>query len=119
MSEKLNKLFSFSFYLLFFLTPLAFYWRTSELFEFNKMIVVYIFTVIICSLWIIRMIIEKKLVFVRSILDIPILIFLFSQILSTVFSIDSRTSILGFYSRFHGGFFFSISFFFFFFFFLF
>ncbi|KKQ37717.1 MAG: hypothetical protein US53_C0011G0002 [Candidatus Woesebacteria bacterium GW2011_GWA1_37_7] len=73
------------------------------------MIVVYIFTVIICSLWIIRMIIEKKLVFVRSILDIPILIFLFSQILSTVFSIDSRTSILGFYSRFHGGLFSSIS----------
>ncbi len=35
--------------------------------------------------------------------DIPILIFLVSQILSTIFSIDKHVSLYGYYSRFHGG----------------
>ena len=49
------------------------------------------------------MVIEKKLIFKKSFLFFPLLLFLFSQLLSTVFSIDLYTSIFGYYSRFHGG----------------
>ena len=49
------------------------------------------------------MVSQKKIFFRRTILDIPILIFLLSQFLSTLLSIDTRTSLLGYYSRFHGG----------------
>lgn len=46
---------------------------------------------------------ENKIIFSRTILDIPLLIFLGSQIVSTIISIDTQTSLLGYYSRFNGG----------------
>lgn len=89
---------------LFFFVPLIFYPSTSELFEFNKMVLVYIITVLIILAWVLKIIAEKKFTVRRTILDIPLLIFLGSQLLSTVFSFDPRTSFLGYYSRFNGGF---------------
>ena len=89
--------------ILFFTVPLIVYPYTSELFEFNKIIVVYILTSIIVLLWIVRSILDKKFIFRRSLLDIPLLIFLFSQIISTLVSVDIRTSLFGYYSRFNGG----------------
>lgn len=91
------------FYFLSFLTPFLLCPWTSELFEFNKMVFVYLMTTLITGVWIIKMIIQKKIVFSRTLLDLPLIIFLSSQILSTIFSIDFRTSFLGYYSRFHGG----------------
>ena len=91
------------FYILFFFTPLIFLPITSELFEFNKMIFVYIITVLIMAAWLSKCIAAKKFVFRRTPLDVPLLIFLGSQLLSTIFSIDPRTSLLGYYSRFNGG----------------
>jgi putative inorganic carbon (HCO3(-)) transporter len=88
---------------LFFLIPLIFYPKTSEVFEFNKMIGIYIFTTLIVAAWITKMIRTKKIIFSRTILDIPLLLFLGSQIISTIISIDQRTSLLGYYSRFNGG----------------
>ncbi len=60
-------------------------------------------TVLIMAGWLYRCIAAKKFIFRRTLLDIPLLIFLGSQILSTIFSIDHRTSLLGYYSRFNGG----------------
>lgn len=50
------------------------------------------------------MVVNRKIIFRRTILDIPLIIFLSSQFLSTIVSVDPRTSFLGYYSRFHGGF---------------
>src|SRR5260221_4531181 len=88
---------------LFFLVPLIFYPKTSEVFEFNKIVGVYIFTTLIMATWIIKMIQQKKLIFKRTILDIPLLFFLGSELISTIISIDPRTSFFGYYSRFNGG----------------
>ncbi|GAB4219105.1 MAG: hypothetical protein Fur009_3570 [Candidatus Microgenomates bacterium] len=49
------------------------------------------------------MILAKKLLIKKSFLDIPICLFLISQILSTIFSIDIYTSLFGYYGRFNGG----------------
>src|SRR5260221_200031 len=89
--------------LLFFLVPLIFYPRSSEVFEFNKLITIYIFTAIIVGIWIIKMIVQKKIIFKRTILDIPLILFLISQIISTIFSIDIQTSLFGYYGRWNGG----------------
>ena len=97
------------FYLLFFFVPLILWPFTSELFEFNKMVLVYILTILITGIWAIRMVLEKKVIFRRTLLDIPLLLFLAAQLISTIFSIDPRTSLLGYYSRFHGGLFSSLS----------
>jgi len=94
----------FSFYaLLFFFVPLVLSPWTSELFEFNKMILVYLFTVIIIFAWILKIIFSGKIFFRKTFWDIPLLFFLFFQIVSTLFSIDRHTSIFGYYSRFNGG----------------
>jgi len=98
----LQKIIPILFACLFFLVPLFFTSVNSELFEFNKTILLYLFTILITSTWITRMALQKKLVFERTFFDIPLVLFLASQILSTIFSIDPHTSIFGYYSRFNG-----------------
>lgn len=97
------KMIQYFFTLLVVTVPLIFLPNTSELFEFNKIIVTYILTLLIVTSWIARMIVEKRLIFRKSLLDWPLLIFLISQLLSLLFSIDPRTSLMGYYSRFNGG----------------
>lgn len=102
--EKLfGRIIEYGFYLLFFFVPLILLPYNYELFEFNKMILTYGLTIIIVSGWVGKSIIRRELVINKTPLDIPILIFLLSQLFSTIFSINVHTSIWGYYSRFHGG----------------
>lgn len=106
MSYRTNMLqsaISLSFSTLLILLPLVFSSRTDELFEFNKIIVLYCATIAVGFLWILRMIAEKRRIFRATTLGVPWVIFLISQILSTLFSMHSWTSWLGYYSRFNGG----------------
>jgi tetratricopeptide (TPR) repeat protein len=94
---------TYSFYLLVFFAPIIFTTSNYELFEFPKMLLVYFFAGLIFCLWALKSLSEKKFTFVNTPLAIPLLLFLGSQILSTIFSIDRHTSIFGYYSRFNGG----------------
>ncbi len=76
---------------------------TYELFEFNKMWFVFYMSILIAVLWIAKMVIQKKFEVRRTPLDIPLLLFLLSQIISTIFSMDPHVSFWGYYSRFNGG----------------
>lgn len=98
-----QKILTFSFYVLFFFTPL--FWRSInfELFEYNKMMLVYFLTIIITASWVIKSLQSKTFIFKRTPLDLPILLFLLANILSTIFSIDPHTSLWGYYSRSNGG----------------
>ena len=89
--------------LLVIITPFLFTWFNSELFEFNKMMFVYLMTVLITFAWVGRMVIVKKIIFKHTFLDWFWLAWLIAQVLSTIFSLHPRTSIFGYYSRFHGG----------------
>ncbi|HKB88549.1 MAG TPA: O-antigen ligase family protein [Patescibacteria group bacterium] len=99
----MRKLIFYLFAILMFFVPLVLWPYTSEVFEFNKIVLVYILSTLIASAWAIRCIREGKIIFRRTMLDIPLLIFLGSQIVSTIFSIDFYTSVFGYYSRFNGG----------------
>ena len=98
-----NRIIEYSFYALFIIVPLILTPYNYELFEFNKMLAVYFLTIIISAAWIIKMILQKRIIIQRTPFDLPLLLFLLSQILSTVFSIDRHTSVWGYYSRFNGG----------------
>lgn len=89
--------------LLTIVTPFVFFTKTSEVFELPKIIFVYVCTILIVTLWIVRMLLNKKLFFKRSPLDFPLAVFLFVNLLSTFSSIDVLTSWQGYYSRFYGG----------------
>lgn len=99
----LNKTIEYSFYLLFFLVPLALAGDTSELYEFNKLWVTFILTIVIGVSWIAKMVIKRQLSVQKTPLDIPIALFVGSQVLSTIFSLDMHVSLWGYYSRFNGG----------------
>ncbi|PJC43889.1 MAG: hypothetical protein CO039_01715 [Candidatus Pacebacteria bacterium CG_4_9_14_0_2_um_filter_34_50] len=98
-----KKIMIFFFNFLLFSVPLYFRFVNEELFEFNKMILVYALTTIIVFFWLVHMIQEKKLIFKKTPLDVPIFLFIVAQTISTIFSIHPRTSMLGYYSRFNGG----------------
>ena len=98
-----DQIIEYSFYALFFIVPVIWLPVTSELFEFNKMIVVYLAASVILTAWLLKSVNEKTFTIKRTPLDIPILLFLAANVLSTVFSIDRQTSIFGYYSRFNGG----------------
>jgi O-antigen ligase len=98
-----NKVIEYSFYLLFFLIPLAFTSDTSELFEFNKLWLTFGITIVIGLAWVTKMIIRREFKIQRTPLDIPILLFLASQIISSIISLDMHVSLWGYYSRFNGG----------------
>ncbi|MDZ4227999.1 MAG: O-antigen ligase family protein [Candidatus Levybacteria bacterium] len=104
-----NKIIEYSFYALFLLVPLAFTSATSELFEMNKMWLTWGLTIVIAMSWLIKMTLQRKFFVRRTPLDIPIVLFLFFQIISTIFSLDSHVSLWGYYSRFNGGLFSIIS----------
>ena len=104
-----QKIIFWLFGILLFLVPLILWPFTSEVFEFDKIVLVYLLTILITATWAIRIISEKKFIFRRTILDIPLLIFIGSQLISTLLSIDPSTSWLGYYSRFNGGMFSVIS----------
>lgn len=77
--------------------------NTSELFEFNKMVFIYILTVSIVFVWILKMILHRSIILKKTFLDIPVLLFLIVIGCSTFFSIDVHTSLFGYYGRFNGG----------------
>ena len=93
----------YSFLLLVLGVPLVFTQVNFELFEFNKMLLVYGLTAVILAGWVGRIIAQKKIIWQKSFWDIPLAIFLLSQFVSLIFSIDPHTSLFGYYSRFNGG----------------
>jgi tetratricopeptide (TPR) repeat protein len=101
--EKINKAIEIVFYAIFLTVPLAMHPYTSELFEFNKMWLVYIYSLILFFLWGTKVIIQRKFELRRTPFDILLLLFLLSQVISTVISLDPHTSFWGYYSRFNGG----------------
>lgn len=104
-----DRIITFSFYSLFALVPLLLTPWNYELFEYNKMMAVYGLTVIITASWIAKMIAQKEIRITRTPLDISIALFVTSQLVSSIFSIDPHISWLGYYSRFNGGMFSIIS----------
>ncbi len=90
-------------YALFFFVPLILTPLNYELFEYNKMMLTYLLTIMIVGSWAVHMIVQKKWLLFRTPFDIPLGLFVLSQILSTISSIDPHVSWWGYYSRFHGG----------------
>jgi putative inorganic carbon (hco3(-)) transporter len=98
-----NKIIEYSFYSLFLLVPLIFSGSPSELFEFPKMWLTFGVTILIAASWLTKMILLGQVKIQRTPLDIPILLFLIANIISTIFSLDPHVSLWGYYSRFNGG----------------
>lgn len=91
------------FLILFFISPFIFSPYNSESFEIPKMYFVYLITILIILFHSINYFKKNTTLLIKHPLNTPLLIFLFSQILATFFSIDRYTSFFGYYSRLNGG----------------
>jgi putative inorganic carbon (HCO3(-)) transporter len=103
VSAWCTRIIRWSFYLLFILVPLILTPWNYELFEYNKMMTVYALTAVIAGSWILKTLHEREIRIARTPLDIPIVLFVISQLVSALFSIDHHVSWFGYYSRFNGG----------------
>jgi tetratricopeptide (TPR) repeat protein len=101
--SRIDSAIRWCFYGLFGIVPLLIFPTTSELFELNKMWMVWGISLIILFLWVSKMIFAKQWLFQRTPLDIPLGLFLLSQLIATLFSMDHSVSMWGYYSRFNGG----------------
>jgi tetratricopeptide (TPR) repeat protein len=92
-------------YLLVFLLPIFVLPFSVEIYEFNKTLLLFIISSLAFLIWMAKMILlDKRLIFARTPLDLPIIIFVSLILVSTVFSVDRISSILGFYGRFSDSF---------------
>ncbi len=92
----------FFYYLLVFFAPLVMNSVTSEIFEFNKMMLIYVTALIVGCLYLAQLVIKPEK-FISSFFTIILLLFFISQLLSTIYSIDVLTSLFGYYGRWNGG----------------
>lgn len=98
-----DRIIEYTFYAIFLFVPLVLAGDTSELFELNKMWLAFGLGIIIAVAWIAKSILQGHIKIQRTLLDIPIGLFLLSQVMSTIFSWDHHISLWGYYSRFNGG----------------
>jgi len=101
MRKICNFLIKLAVYGLVFLIPIFWLPWTNETLEFNKQYLLFFLVGLALLAWLAKMIIvQKRLTFYRTPLDLWILIFMLLMVLSAVFSVDQISSWLGFYGRF-------------------
>ena len=85
------------------LTPLLFSPLSQELFEFPKMIWVYLLAIAGLALILSKALTQHKVTLITHPLNRPLVIYGLVLMVSTLMSLNLYTSIMGYYSRFHGG----------------
>ena len=78
-----------------FLMPVFFLTATSEFFEFNKLALLTVSTILLLLAWTYRIVETKKVGITKSIMDFPLFLLLLTTVLSTVFSVNKTVSIFG------------------------
>lgn len=99
MTSKITKYLILS---LFLFTPLILSSHTSEMFEIPKMIFLYVGISTATAFFLIA-VIRGEIALKINIVHVLIVIFVLSQFLSFLFSIDAHTSWYGYYGRLNGG----------------
>lgn len=85
---------------LLFITPLVMVNDTNELFEFPKAFFVYFLGTVVFSIGLTALVIKKRKIFWPS---YAVLLFLITNLISTIFSSHVYTSFWGYYTRFNDG----------------
>ncbi|MDP3993990.1 MAG: tetratricopeptide repeat protein [Candidatus Doudnabacteria bacterium] len=92
-------------YVLTFVLPILVTPWTFEPFEFSKQVVLFVLVAGALAAWLLKMLVLRRLRFVKTPLDLPILIFLLVYLAASILSIDRIASFFGFYGSFSGNFF--------------
>ena len=101
MRKIFNLIIKLSIYGLVFLMPLFWLPWTNEVFEFNKQYLLVFLAALALMAWLAKMVlVQKKVTFRRTPLDLFVLAFMVIMILNAAFSVDQNSAWFGFYVRF-------------------
>lgn len=95
VQSKITSLINLVLILLTAAMPLFFLPITTEFFEFNKLVLFLVGTVLMLLAWGVKVIVSKKLSIAKSSMDIPMILMTGVFVLSSVFSINKVVSIYG------------------------
>ena len=90
MSKLINKILNWSIVILVGLIPLFFLPFTSDFYEFNKNILLLVVGGLLLVVWVLKMVLEKRVSFRRTALDLPVLAIAGVFILSTILSSPNK-----------------------------
>src|SRR6202158_1987689 len=85
-----------------FLLPLAYWWGTYDRYILPKLVLARVFVIVLLILFLARAIVSRSLTINRPPLDLPLLAFVASALLSTVFAYNQNVAVFGTYSRYDG-----------------
>src|SRR6202158_2521959 len=85
-----------------FLLPLAYWWGTYDRYILPKLVLARVFVIGLLILFLARAIVSRSLTIKRTPLDLPLLAFVASALLSTVFAYNQNVAVFGTYSRYDG-----------------
>ncbi len=101
-SKHFNIIIEVLFLSLLFLAAIIFDRRIGIVFSLTKATTIRFFSILILSVWAIKILIFKEHKWVRSILDWPVATYVLSCLIATISSIHVYISFFGFYGRFEG-----------------
>lgn len=85
-----------------FLLPLAYWWETYDRYVLPKLVVARVLMIGLLILFLARAIVTGALTIRRTPLDLPLLAFVVSAMISTVFAYNQNVAVFGTYSRYDG-----------------
>jgi O-antigen ligase len=85
-----------------FLLPLAYSWETYDRFVLPKLLLARVLVIGLLILFLARVIVTGSLAIKRTPLDLPLLAFVVSALISTVFAYNQNVAVFGTYSRYDG-----------------
>jgi tetratricopeptide (TPR) repeat protein len=101
MIKLINNLIFYISLAFFFVFPLVVMPITSELSEYNKLVLLILVASLLGILWMVKSMIEKRFVIANTPLNLSFLLILLSFIFSTVFSVSKYNSLLGAFNSWH------------------
>ena len=85
-----------------FALPLAVLWNASDSYVLPKLLIVRTLALLLAALWLARGVLERQLLVRRTLLEIPLLAFVVSAGISTLFAVNHNLGLIGAYDRYEG-----------------
>ena len=85
-----------------FILPLAYSWGTYDAYVLPKLMVVRLLVIGLLGLFIAKAMVARSIVVKRTPLDLPLLVFVGSAALSTIFAYNQNVAVFGTYARYDG-----------------
>ncbi len=101
-TSSFGKVINWLAYALVLLVPIFFLPITTEFREFNKLSLIIVLTLAMAGIWMIKILINRKLNWAKTVLDLAVVGYVVVYLISSLLSVDKSSSFLGYTGRYTG-----------------